>query len=35
MDIAIPVFGGLGLFLYGMTMMGDGLQKQLAINFVN
>ena len=27
MDIAIPVFGGLGLFLYGMTMMGDGLQK--------
>lgn len=27
MDIAIPVFGGLGLFLYGMAMMGDGLQK--------
>lgn len=27
MDIAIPVFGGLGLFLYGMTMMGGGLQK--------
>ena len=27
MDIAIPVFGGLGLFLYGMNMMGDGLQK--------
>lgn len=27
MDIAIPVFGGLGLFLYGMSMMGDGLQK--------
>ncbi|MDR7870594.1 MAG: Na/Pi cotransporter family protein [Tissierellaceae bacterium] len=27
MDIAIPVIGGLGLFLYGMTMMGDGLQK--------
>lgn len=27
MDIAIPVLGGLGLFLYGMTMMGDGLQK--------
>ena len=27
MDIVIPVFGGLGLFLYGMTMMGDGLQK--------
>ncbi len=27
MDIAIPVLGGLGLFLYGMTIMGDGLQK--------
>ena len=27
MNIAIPVFGGLGLFLYGMNMMGDGLQK--------
>lgn len=27
MDIAIPVFGGLGLFIYGMNMMGDGLQK--------
>ena len=26
MDIAIPVFGGLGLFLYGMAMMGDGLK---------
>ncbi len=27
MDIAIPVLGGLGLFLYGMNLMGDGLQK--------
>lgn len=27
MDIALPVIGGLGLFLYGMNLMGDGLQK--------
>ena len=27
MDIALPVLGGLGLFLYGMTVMGNGLQK--------
>ena len=27
MDIAIPVLGGLGLFLYGMNLMGTGLQK--------
>ena len=27
MNIVIPVLGGLGLFLYGMNMMGDGLQK--------
>lgn len=27
MDIAMQVIGGLGLFLYGMTLMGDGLQK--------
>lgn len=27
MDIALPVLGGLGLFLYGMNLMGDGLQK--------
>ncbi len=27
MSIAIPVFGGLGLFLYGMNIMGTGLQK--------
>jgi len=27
MEIAIPVFGGLGLFLYGMTLMGSGLQQ--------
>ncbi len=27
MDIAIPVLGGLGLFLYGMNLMGMGLQK--------
>jgi phosphate:Na+ symporter len=27
MDIALPVLGGLGLFLYGMNMMGTGLQK--------
>lgn len=27
MEIALPVFGGLGLFLYGMNLMGTGLQK--------
>ncbi len=27
MEIAINLIGGLGLFLYGMTIMGDGLQK--------
>jgi len=27
MDIALPVLGGLGLFLYGMSIMGIGLQK--------
>ncbi|WP_313757535.1 Na/Pi cotransporter family protein [Tissierella sp.] len=27
MDIALPVLGGLGLFLYGMNIMGTGLQK--------
>ena len=27
MEIAINLMGGLGLFLYGMTVMGDGLQK--------
>lgn len=27
MDIALPVLGGLGLFLYGMNLMGSGLQK--------
>lgn len=27
MDIALPVLGGLGLFLYGMNLMGAGLQK--------
>jgi phosphate:Na+ symporter len=27
MDIAIGVIGGLGLFLYGMNLMGTGLQK--------
>jgi phosphate:Na+ symporter len=27
MDIALPVLGGLGLFLYGMSIMGTGLQK--------
>ncbi len=27
MDIALPVLGGLGLFLYGMNLMGIGLQK--------
>lgn len=27
MDIALPVLGGLGLFLYGMNVMGTGLQK--------
>ena len=27
MDIAISLIGGLGLFLFGMNYMGDGLQK--------
>ncbi|QJA08530.1 Na/Pi cotransporter family protein [Romboutsia sp. CE17] len=27
MEIIINLMGGLGLFLYGMTLMGDGLQK--------
>lgn len=27
MDIAISLIGGLGMFLYGMNVMGDGLQK--------
>ena len=27
MDIAINLIGGLGLFLFGMGYMGDGLQK--------
>ena len=27
MNIIIPVIGGLGLFLYGMNLMGAGLQK--------
>ena len=27
MDIAINLIGGLGLFLYGMNLMGEGLQK--------
>src|SRR5690625_4330442 len=27
MDIILPVLGGLGFFLYGMTIMGSGLQK--------
>ncbi|HLR21532.1 MAG TPA: Na/Pi cotransporter family protein [Tissierellaceae bacterium] len=27
MDIALPVMGGLGLFLYGMNIMGSGLEK--------
>ena len=27
MDIVLPVFGGLGLFLYGMNIMGTGLEK--------
>ena len=27
MDIAINLIGGLGLFLFGMSYMGDGLQK--------
>lgn len=27
MEIAINLMGGLGLFLYGMNLMGDGLQK--------
>lgn len=27
MDLALPIMGGLGLFLYGMNMMGSGLEK--------
>ena len=27
MDIVVNLMGGLGLFLYGMNLMGDGLQK--------
>ena len=27
MDYALGLMGGLGLFLYGMSLMGDGLQK--------
>ena len=27
MNTIIPVLGGLGLLLYGMTIMGDALQK--------
>jgi len=27
MDLALPVLGGLGLFLYGMNIMGSGLEK--------
>lgn len=27
MEIAITLMGGLGMFLYGMTVMGEGLQK--------
>lgn len=27
MNIAISILGGLGLFLYGMSLMGEGLQK--------
>lgn len=27
MDYALPVLGGLGLFLFGMNTMGDGLEK--------
>lgn len=27
MDMALPVLGGLGLFLYGMNIMGTGLQQ--------
>ena len=26
-NMIIGLFGGLGLFLYGMKMMGDGLSK--------
>ena len=28
----IELFGGLGLFLYGMDLMGEGLRKLQAIN---
>ena len=27
MDYLLGLMGGLGLFLYGMSLMGDGLQK--------
>ena len=32
MDIAIGIMGGLGLFLYGMNLLGDGLQKSAGSN---
>ncbi len=35
MNIALPVLGGLGLFLYGMTIMGNGLQKAAGTRLKN
>lgn len=33
MTLLIPVIGGLGMFLYGMTMMGSGLEKAAGNRF--
>ena len=35
MNIVISLMGGLGLFLYGMTLMGDGLQKSAGSKLKN
>ncbi|MFI3210003.1 MAG: Na/Pi cotransporter family protein [Peptostreptococcaceae bacterium] len=35
MDIVIKIFGGLGLFLYGMNLMGEGLQKSAGAKLKN
>lgn len=32
MDYALGLMGGLGLFLYGMSLMGDELQKAAQAN---
>ncbi len=35
MEIVIKIFGGLGLFLYGMNLMGEGLQKSAGAKLKN